>query len=76
MKLIKVKCGDARPSMRTKVAGNVFLEIYKDGRGFWYKIDVPGSAGFESSERFKDQMKANSTGMAHAKRFVQNIKSM
>ena len=75
MKLIKVKTGDAKPSMRVKAAGNVFVEIYKDNNGFFYKIDVPGQTGYESKERFQDQSKALSSGTAHAKRFIASIKS-
>ena len=74
MKLIKVKTGDAKPSMWVKVAGNVFVEIHKDNKGFFYKIDVPGHTGHESKERFQDQNKALSSGTAHAKRFIASIK--
>ena len=74
IKLIKVKTADAKPSMRVKTAGNVFVEIYKDNRGFFYKIDVPGHTGYESKERFQDQNKALSSGTTHAKRFIASIK--
>ena len=74
MKLIKVKAKDARPGMRVKAAGNVFVEIYKDGRGFFYKIDIPGKTGYESKERFQDQNKALNAGTAHAKRFIATVK--
>ena len=74
MKLIKVKTGDAKPSMRVKAAGNVFVEVYKDSKGFFYKIDVPGQTGYESKERFQDQNKALSSGTAHAKQFIASIK--
>lgn len=75
MKLIKVKTGDAKPSMRVKAAGNVFVEIYKDNKGFFYKIDVPGQTGYESKERFQDQNKALNSGTAHAKRFIATIRN-
>lgn len=76
MKLFKVKTRDAKPSMRVKVTGNVFVEIHKDNKGFFYKIDVPGHTGYESKERFQDQNKALSSGTNHAKRFIASIKAV
>lgn len=74
MKLIRVKKGDARPSMRTKISGNLFVEVYKDSKGYFYKIDIPGSTSFVSKERFKDQREAHNKGLAHSKRFVNKVK--
>lgn len=76
VKLIKVKKADARPSMRVKAAGNVFVEVYKDAKGYWYKIDVPGSTGYEDKVRYTDQNKALNAGKTHASKFISKIRSM
>ena len=76
MKLLKVKKTDAKPSMRIKAAGNVFVEIYKDGKGFFYKIALPGITEFVSKERYENQDKALSAGEAHANKFIAKIKAM
>lgn len=74
MKLIKVRCSDVKPQTREKVANNVFVEIYKDAKGYWYKIDIPGITSFESKDREADQMKARNAGVAHAKKMMQKAK--
>lgn len=76
MKLIRVTCKDAKPSMRFKLSGNVFLEIYKDNKGYFYKIDIPGVTDFVSKERFPNQDKASLEGKKHASKFIAKIKSM
>jgi len=76
MKLIKVKKQDVKPSMRIKVAGNVFMEVYKDSKGYFYRIELPGITDFVSKERYENQDKARSAGEAHANKFVAKIKAM
>ena len=74
MKLLKVKKQDARPSIRIKAAGNVFVEVYKDNKGYFYRIDVPGATDFVSKERFENQDKARLAGVTHAKKFIGKVK--
>lgn len=74
MKLLKVKKQDARPSIRIKAAGNVFVEVYKDNKGYFYRIDVPGATDFVSKERFESQDKAKLAGTTHAKKFIGKVK--
>ena len=74
MKLLKVKKQDARPSIRIKAAGNVFVEVYKDNKGYFYRIDVPGATDFVSKERFESQDKARLAGTTHAKKFIGKVK--
>lgn len=74
MKLLKVKKQDARPSIRIKAAGNVFVEVYKDNKGYFYRIDVPGATDFVSKERFESQDKAKLAGTTHAKKFISKVK--
>ena len=76
MKLIRVTCKDARPSIRIKLAGNVFMEVYKDNKGYFYRIDIPGQTDFVSKERFESQDKAKAAGQVHAKKFIAKIKAM
>lgn len=74
MKLIKVKKQDAKPSVRIKAAGNVFVEVYKDNKGYYYRIDVPGATDFVSKERFENQDKAKLAGTTHAKKLISKVK--
>jgi len=74
MKLLKVKKQDTRPSIRIKVAGNVFVEVYKDNKGYFYRIDVPGATDFVSKERFENQDKARLAGVTHAKKFIGKVR--
>ena len=76
MKLIRVTCKDARPQIRIKVAGNVFMEVYKDNKGYFYRIDIPGQTDFVSKERFESQDKAKAAGQVHAKKFITKVKAM
>lgn len=74
MKLLKVKKQDAKPSIRIKAAGNVFVEVYKDNKGYFYRIDVPGATDFVSKERFENQDKARLAGVTHAKKFIGKVR--
>lgn len=59
----------SRPYTRTKVFSNVWVEVHRDNRGFFYKIVVPGITEFIGKDRFgDDQMRALNAGVAHAKR--------
>lgn len=75
MKLIRVTCKDAKPSMRFKIMGNVFVEIYNDKKGWFYKIDIPGFTNFVSNERFENQDKASLAGRTHADKFIKKIQA-
>ena len=75
MKLKIVKKADAKPTMRFKIMGNVFVEIYNDNKGWFYKIDIPGFTDFVSKERFDSQDKASLAGRTHADKFVKKIRA-
>ena len=79
MKLIRVKTKDAKkcdlkPRQRIKVAGNVFVEIYKDNKGYFYRIDIPGATEFVCKERYPNPDKASLAGRTHAQKFMKKIK--
>ena len=79
MKLIRVKKKDAKkcdlkPSQRIKVAGNVFVEVYKDNKGYFYRIDIPGTTDFVSKERYPHPDKASLAGRTHAEKFMKLIR--
>ena len=74
VKKVDAKKKDARPQIRIKAAGNVFVEVYKDGKGYFYRIDVPGATDFVSKERFENQDKARLAGVTHAKKFIGKVR--
>lgn len=79
MKLIRVKTKDVKkcdlkPSQRIKVSGNVFVEVYKDNKGYFYRIDIPGATDFVSKERYPNPDKASLAGRTHAQKFMKKIK--
>lgn len=79
MKLIRVKTKDAKkcdlkPSQRIKVSGNVFVEVYKDNKGYFYRIDIPGATDFVSKERYPSPDKASLTGRTHTQKFMKKIR--
>lgn len=79
MKLIRVKAKDAKkcdlkPSQRIKVSGNVFVEVYKDNKGYFYRIDIPGATDFVSKERYPHPDKASLAGRTHAQKFMKKIR--
>lgn len=73
MKLLKVKVGDARPSMRLKVGANAFVEVYKDAKGFFYKIVIPGKLDYESKDRDLDQSRVAEAGKQHFARMKKKL---